>query len=138
VKRRTRDERGVSLSVWTAVAMPAFVLTVGLGVDFSGHAEAEQEARSIATEAARAAAHEVVITDAGLRLDAGAARRSGQAFAADAGYRASVDVIGARTARVTISGSHQTIFLGLIGIKEIDFEVSSSATAISTLDGDEA
>ena len=40
-----RDERGVSLSVWTAVAMPAFIVAVGLGVDFSGHAAAEQEAR---------------------------------------------------------------------------------------------
>ena len=64
-----RDERGVSLSVWTAVAMPAFIVAVGLGVDFSGHAAAEQEARAIAGQAARAATHEVVLTEAGVSLD---------------------------------------------------------------------
>ncbi|NHB84258.1 hypothetical protein G7085_05475 [Tessaracoccus sp. HDW20] len=124
--------------MWTAVAMPAFIITVGLGVDFSGHAEAEQEARSIAAEAARAAAHEVIITDGGPRLDVGAARRAGQAFAADAGYRASVEVTGATTARVTISGAYPTIFLGLIGVQTIDFQVASSAAAVSTLNGEEA
>ena len=51
-----RDERGVSLSVWTAVAMPAFIVAVGLGVDFSGHAAAEQEAREVRQAAAAAQA----------------------------------------------------------------------------------
>ena len=135
---RRRDQRGLSLSVWASVAMPAFIVVVGLGVDFSGHASAQQEARSIATEAARAATHEMVISDGGPRLDAGAARRAGQAFAAAAGYPASVEIIGGTTARVRITGSHPTLFLGLIGIRAIDFEVSSSATAVSVLDGEQA
>ena len=37
---RARDERGLSLSVWTTVALPAFIVAVGIGVDFSGHAAA--------------------------------------------------------------------------------------------------
>ena len=132
-----RDVRGVSLSVWTAVAMPAFIVTVGLGVDFSGHAAAEQEARAIAGQAARAATHEVVLTEAGVSLDPAAARRAGERFASDAGYAASVTV-GAMRADVVIAGQYRTIFLGVIGINEIGFKAEGSAVAISTLDGEEA
>lgn len=131
------DERGLSLSVWTAVAMPAFIIAVGLGVDFSGHAAAEQEARAIAAEAARAATHAVSVTDEGQHLDPAAARRAGQQFADAAGYTAHVD-IGAMSVDVTIDGAYETVFLGLIGIDSIGFTVTSSAVAVRTLDGAEA
>lgn len=133
-----RDERGLSLSVWTAVAMPAFIVAVGLGVDFSGHAAAEQEARAIAAEAARAGTHAVVVYDSGPRLDAAAARRAGERFAAAAGYAARVDVHGDSTVLVTVTGSYETLFLGLIGVESIGFTATSSADAVRTLDGDEA
>ena len=41
-----RDERGLAISVWASVSLPAFIIAVGLGVDFAGHATAEQEARA--------------------------------------------------------------------------------------------
>lgn len=132
------DERGLSLSVWAAVSMPAFIIVVGLGVDFSGHAAASQEARAVAAEAARAATHEVILTDSGPNLDRAAAKRAGQRFAREAGYTASVTVRGRMTADVTILGSYQTLFLGLIGVNALDFSVSGSADAVSTLNGEEA
>ena len=64
-----RDQRGLALSVWTSVSLPAFILMVGLGVDFAGHAAAEQEARAVASQAARAATHELRITPDGATLD---------------------------------------------------------------------
>lgn len=132
-----RDERGVSLSVWVAVAMPAFVIAVGLGVDFSGHAAASQEARSIAAEAARAATHEVILSPAGPRLDRSAARRAGERFARDAGYTARVTLRDPLTADVAIQGSYETLFLGMIGVHAISFSVSGTADAVSTLHGEE-
>ena len=53
---RGRGERG-AITVWTAVVLIAFVLIVGIGVDFAGHTRATQEARSIAAEAAARAAN---------------------------------------------------------------------------------
>lgn len=136
-QRTRRDERGISLSVWTAVAMPAFIVAVGLGVDFSGHAAAQQEARSVAGQAARAATHEVGLTDAGPILDAPAARRAGLAFAADAGYAAEVRIEGGTRARVTVSGAYRTLFLGLIGVGSIPFQASGTADALRVLDGEQ-
>ena len=135
--RSRADQRGLSLSVWTAVAMPAFVIAVGLGVDFSGHAAAEQEAREIAAQAARAATHAVVLTDDGPRLDRAAAARAGRDFAAAAGLPATVALDGL-TATVTVEGSYDTLFLGLIGVRSIDVRASAGATAVSTVDGEQA
>lgn len=136
--RFPRDERGLSLSVWTAVAMPAFIIAVGLGVDFSGHTTAQQEARAVAAQAARAATHEVTLTAAGPRLDVAAARRAGRAFAAEAGYAAEVVIEGGTRARVTVTGSYPTLFLGLIGVNSIAFEASGTADALSVIDGEQA
>lgn len=127
-------QRGVSLSVWTAVAIPAFIIAVGIGVDFSGHAAAQQEARSVAGQAARAATHEVILADGGVTLDVAAGRQAATRFAADAGYPAVVSIQGTR-ADVTVEGAYRTLFLGLIGVNEIGFTASGSASAYSTIDG---
>lgn len=132
-----RDERGMALSVWATMAVPAFIIAVGLGVDFAGHAGAAQEARSVAAQAARAATHEVVITDTSSRIDAAAARSAATRFAAAAGFPASVTISGGDRATVRIASAYETVFLGLIGIHQIGFDVEGSARVISTLDGNE-
>lgn len=126
---RRRDERGVSLSVWTAVAMPALIIAVGLGVDFSGHAAAEQEAREIAAQAARAATHQVVLTQDGPTLDVAAGRRAAQRFAEAAGYSADVQLTQSG-AQVSVRGSYATIFLGLIGIHSMSVEGDGAARGV--------
>lgn len=133
-----RDQRGMALAVWTAVAMPALILMVGIGVDFSGHAAAEQEARSLAAQAARAATHEVIVTREGARIHESAARTAATAFVAAAGYDGSVAFDGDDEVSVTVTGSHPTLFLGLIGINEIPVRVSAGARAVRTVDGSEA
>ena len=130
------DQRGVSLSVWTAVALPAFIVVVGIGADLSGHAMAQQEARAVAAEAARAATHEVILTADGPQLNRAAALRKGASFAAAAGYRAHVGIEGSATAVVGISGSYTTTFLSLVGIESIPFAVVGEAVAITSVDGE--
>lgn len=133
-----RDQRGLSLSVWTAVAMPALIVAVGLGVDFSGHAAAKQEAREVAAQAARAAVQQITVTESGTRIDQGAATHAGREFARRAGFIATVEIRAGGTAEVTITGSYPTLFLGVIGISSIGYDVSASAAAISTVDGEPA
>ena len=128
---RARDERGLSLSVWTTVALPAFIVAVGVGVDFSGHAAAEQEAREVAAQAARAAVHEVTLTADGPKLDVGAGKRAAQRFASAAGYAADVQLSEASGAQVTLSGTYDTSFLGIIGIHGIAVEGSGTARGVS-------
>ncbi|HOA28220.1 MAG TPA: hypothetical protein PKY27_10145 [Arachnia sp.] len=122
-------ERGAALSVWTAVMLPAFIVAVGLGVDFAGHAAAEQEARTVAGQAARVATHQTVLTAEGPVISAAAATREAEAFAAAAGWDASVGIRG-QTAEVTLTGTYATTFLGLIGVTNIDVEGTASATAV--------
>ena len=40
---RKCGERG-AITVWTAVVLIGFIVIIGIGVDFSGHARATQEA----------------------------------------------------------------------------------------------
>ena len=133
-----RDQRGLALSVWTSVSLPAFILMVGLGVDFAGHAAAEQEARAVASQAARAATHELRVTSTGATLDVAAAKREAVSFARAAGFAAEARIEGGNVARVTVRGAYDTLFLGLIGVNSIGVEVAGSARAVTTVDGAEA
>lgn len=130
-----RDERGLALSVWATMALPAFIIAVGIGVDFAGHTTAEQEARSVAAQAARAATHEVVLTGGGVAIDVPRAKVSAVGFAATAGYPATVTVSGGQRATVTIAAAYDTVFLGLIGIHEIGYEVTGTARIVATTGG---
>ena len=121
----------MSLSVWTAVAMPAFIIAVGLGVDFSGHAAAEQEAREVAAQAARAAVHQVVVTADGPKLDVIAGKHAARSYAQAAGYTADVALTSATGARVTVRGSYSTRFLGLIGVYSMNVEGEGRARGVN-------
>lgn len=136
--RARRDQRGLALSVWASVSLPACIIAVGLGVDFAGHATAEQEARAVAAQAARAATHELRVTPDGATLDVAAAKREAVSFAAAAGYSAAARIEGGNRAHVTVTGSYETLFLGIIGVNSIGIEVEGSARAVTTLDGAEA
>lgn len=126
-----KGERGAALSVWTAVMLPAFIIAVGLGVDFAGHAAAEQEARAVAGQASRVATHQTTLTADGPSIDVDAAKRAAVDYAAAAGWDASVTISG-QAAEVTLAGAYETRFLGLIGIRSIDVEGTASATAVQS------
>lgn len=130
-----RDERGLSLSVWTAVSLPAFIIVVGLGVDFAGHAAAEHEAREVAAQAARAAVHETVLTDGGTQLDVAAGKLAARGFAEAAGYAADVRLTARDGALVTLRASYETTFLGIIGVHALAVEVDGTAVGVQVTGG---
>ncbi|MEZ5086447.1 MAG: hypothetical protein R2722_09400 [Tessaracoccus sp.] len=125
----------MSLAVWATLTLPAFVLAVGLGVDFAGHAAAEQECRAVAREAARTAGQQVTMgQDTRPQLDAGAARTAATAALADNGYRGTVQ-IDATTITVTASGEYETLFLGMIGVDQLRVDGIGSAEVARTYQG---
>ncbi len=130
------DERG-SLAVWTALVMPAFILCVGLGVDLSGHAAAEQEARAVAQEAARAGGQYLLVVDGRARPDVVRAERAAISYvsATSLAGNASAHTDGSIT--VTVTGQHSTRFLSMIGVNSLSLKATGTAQVVSVIDGNE-
>ncbi len=121
------EQRG-SIAVWTAVGLPAFVIVMGIGVDFAGHAAASQEAHAVASEAARAAGQQLDLTGPRARVDAPLAARAAQDYLAASPFSGAVSFSGDMVT-VTVSGSYECQFLPIIGINSI--EVSAAASSES-------
>ncbi len=117
--------------------MPAFILCVGLGVDLSGHAAAEQEARAVAQEAARAGGQYLLVVDGRARPDIVRAERA----AAD--YVAATALTGLASARtdgritVDVTGLYPTRFLSMIGINTLPLSATGTARIVSVIAGNE-
>lgn len=132
---RSRDERG-ALAVWASIVLVAFVLVLGVGVDFAGHARAEQEARAVAAEAARAGGQHLLVSD-GTVPGASSFRAEAAArdYAAASSFTATVSV-GSGAITVEVTGSHRTAFLGIIGIDTLPVRGSGSATVAHVVAGE--
>lgn len=128
-----RDERG-ALAVWTTVALLGFMVTLGLGVDYAGHARASQEARAVAAQAARAGSQEVSLLDGRTSLVPNAAINEAKKFATAAGYQATAEVRGP-IIEVTTRGDYETMFLGVIGVWEIEVSGTGSADSRTVIVG---
>lgn len=137
---RTREitaQRG-SISLWAALIAFCSIIIVGIAVDFGGQAIAEQRARTIAFEAARAGGQQLHL-DAlahgrGLQPDPARARREAQDYLARAGSTGSVIVSGA-TITVTVQGTYRCAFLSVIGITALPANGSSSADIVRVYQG---
>ncbi len=131
-----RDERG-ALAVWVAVAIPAFIVVVGLGVDFSGHSAALQEAHQVAAQAARIGGQQVHIASGGNpALNGLQAVTQARSYAVASGYQAQARVTGGRF-EVEVSGRYDCLFLGIIGINSLPVNTQAIADPLAVLDGGE-
>ena len=74
---KKRGERGM-VSVWVSVALVAFIVTIGIGIDFAGHAGAAQHARAVADAAARAGGQHLTLDSGRARPDARACHHAGK------------------------------------------------------------
>ncbi len=131
-----RDERG-ALAVWVAVALPAFIVAVGLGVDFSGHATAQQQAQQVAAQAARIGGQQIRLNETGTSaLNGLQAVAQARNYAAASGYQAQAKVTGGRVV-VAVSANYDCLFLGIIGINTVPVRAQAAAEAVTALDGGE-
>lgn len=143
--RRWREtgsrERGTVLSVLLAVSIPLFIIILGIAIDFTGHTAAEQQARFVATQAARSAGQQVQsgsgTTD--LRINTATAVRAARSYLASSSYEGTVELIdGGRQISVTITGaSYPTKFLSVIGINQLPIRAQGLAAPVRAVDGTE-
>lgn len=127
-------ERGM-VSVWVAVALFAFIVAVGIGVDFAGHAAATQDARAVAAEAARAGGQQLRVDGGRARPDVHRAIQAANAYVAASTYQGNTSIRGGDTVAVTVTGTYDTQFLSIIGLSGIPVEATGHATVRSVLGG---
>ena len=116
---RGNRERG-SISLWLATSGLVMIVLVGLAVDLSGQVYAQQHARDVARQAARAAGQQLqgptAVRGDGAFADPYAAQQAAQTYLAGSGLTGSATIINGQTVRVDTTDSYRTKFLSIIGI----------------------
>ena len=117
--RRRRDERG-SVTIWLATSGFAMIVLVGLAVDLGGQVHAQQQARAVAGQAARAGGQQLqpgpAVRGDAARADTARAAAAARAFLTSADITGTVTVTGGTTITVNTTDTYATTFLGIIGI----------------------
>ena len=138
--RRLAGERG-SVSIWIATSGLVMIVLVGLAVDLGGQVHAQQHARDVAAQAARAGGQQL---QAPLAVRGVAARADPvRAVAAARTYLAAADVAGRASLRggdtivVTTTATYETRFLGLIGISQLTVTGAAESRIARTVGGAE-
>lgn len=133
-----RDNEKGSISIAVLAGALCMIPVAGVAADFGGQAIAEQRARSVAAEAARAGGQRVQL-DALARgqqtqLDTSLAVGAANDYLAQAGAAGSVSMAG-NTVTVTVTGSYDCIFLSIIGIGSLPVSGTSSADVVRAFQG---
>jgi hypothetical protein len=127
-----RDQRGMSLSVFVAVAVLALLLVAGLVVDGGAQAVAARRAELVAAAAARAAADETAAArlagQSPVVIEAIAAAQKVLTDSRD--VTGEVRLVGGRVQVTTTSGV-DTVFLSLIGITRLIGTGSAEADLVA-------
>lgn len=136
---RGADERG-SVSTWLVLASFAMGIVVGLAVDVSGQVHAQQRARDVAAQAARAGGQQLDAAAVQGRypsIAVGQARAAAQDYLAAAGVTGAVTVTGSTTIRVDVTDTYDPLFLGVVGINNLTVTGDATARVIRTMGDDE-
>jgi len=130
-------DRG-SISLWAALAAFCMIVIVGIAVDFGGQAVAEQRARTVAAQAARAAGQQLqldAVARAGTaQTDTSRAVTAATTFLAQAGQTGTARVAG-NTITVTVTSSYRCMFLSIIGIGTLPVTGTSTAEVVRVYEG---
>lgn len=129
-------ERGM-VSVWVSVALMAFMVVIGIGVDFAGHVGASQDARAVADEAARAGGQQLTLATGRARPDFHAAITAANTYVVASPYSGTTSIRGGDTITVTATGHYTCQFLSIIGINTLRVSETGTATVKSVLGGTE-
>lgn len=135
-----RDERG-SISIWVVTASFVMMVLVGLAVDLGGQVHAQQRARDVAAQAARAGGQEVqaapAIEGRYLSIDTSAARTAAERYLAASDVDGTVSINGGDTITVNVTTTYTPTFLSLIGIDRLDVTGTATARLVRSLGGTE-
>ena len=135
--RRARE--GGSVSLWAVLVAVTLIIMVGVAVDFGGQALAEQRARAVAGEAARAGGQEIELDAAArgadVRINAEAAAAAARDYLTRNGLSGSARPIGMDSVEVVVSDRYPTQFLSVIGIGSLPVTGKASATIVRSFEG---
>ena len=122
-QQQRRRREGGSVSIWLVTTGFAMIVLVGLAVDLGGQVHAQQQARAVAGQAARAGGQQLqggpAVRGDAARTDTTRAATAARAFLASAHVTGTVAVTGGTTVTVTTTDTYPTTFLGVIGISTL-------------------
>ena len=125
------------VAVWVSVSLVAFIMVIGIGVDFAGHAAAAQDARAVAAEAARAGGQHLTLDSGHARPDVHTAITAANTYVAASPWTSSAKVTAGDSITVTATGRYETKFISIIGISSLRVTGTGTATVKSVLGGTE-
>jgi len=131
-------ERG-SVSIWLALGAFVMIVVVGMAVDLSGQVLAQQHARDVAQQAARAGGQAVVASDAlrgtGVAVDPSAAGAAARSYASTTGVVVTNVVVAGDLVVVSTTDSYRPKFLGIIGIRSMPVSGEGEARVVRAFEG---
>ena len=136
---RAEPDRG-SVSVWLATAGFAMIVLVGLAVDLSGQVYAQQHARDVAAQAARAGGQQlqapIAVRGQGAVTNPVAAVAAARAYLAAAdGVTGTAQATGGDTITVTTAATYRTKFLGIIGLRSLTVSGHARSRVTRSVEG---
>jgi Flp pilus assembly protein TadG len=115
------------------------LILVGLAVDLGGQVHAQQYARDIAAQAARAGGQQLqaslAVRGLAAQADPGPAVAAARAYLAAADVTGTASLRGGDTVIVTTSATYDTKFLGLIGINQLTVTGAAESRIARTVGG---
>ncbi|MGP4027313.1 pilus assembly protein TadG-related protein [Actinomadura sp. 3N407] len=137
--RATRSADRGSYTLLGLIFAFVFLLMAGMVYDGGAKLRAGREAANLAEEAARAGAGQIdrdtAYSDSRLVVDRAAAVRASSAYLRDAGHDGSVQVVGDRRIRVTVTVTKPTALLSTIGIGSVSVTQTATADLLTGVEG---
>ncbi|GAB3746376.1 pilus assembly protein TadG-related protein [Microlunatus parietis] len=126
------DQRGQSVSVYAIVVLAALIAATGLVVDGGQQIAAASRAEAVAAEAARAAGNAAASQRLAGYGQATAAVRAARTYLAGQPDVAGEVRLSGGIVRVSTVTRQPTLFLGVIGIREVIAQGSAEARLVPT------
>lgn len=133
-------DRG-SVTLWFTLTSFVMIVLVGVAVDLTGQVHAQQHARDVAAQAARAGGQELnapqAIRGVSAQANPGMAVQAAQTYLAASDVTGSATIQGGTTLIVTTSDTYQTRFLSIIGLQQMTVTGSAQARMVRAVEGAE-
>ncbi|WP_216842585.1 pilus assembly protein TadG-related protein [Arthrobacter sp. NEB 688] len=127
------------MSIWLATMSIAMLVLVGLAVDLGGQVRAQQQARALAAQAARAGGEQLdtaaAVRGDAARPDAARAARAARTVLTSAGVSGTVRVSGGTRVSVDVRDTYRTLFLGVIGLDDLSVSGHGTARITRSIEG---
>ncbi len=136
---RMRDERGLAISVWIVMIVPAVVLMFGVAYDLAGQFAAKRHAYEVAAQAARVAGQQIdtdtYMSGQRVVVDSARARSAAVAYIRSNGMTGSATMTSSTTLTVIATATYRPAFLSGMGIGDLTVTSEASIDTIRTLEG---